>query len=145
MFCSIKKVSTTAMASHGNFILCVDDDSDDLFLLEEAIRQVDPVTPIVQFNSGVEAIGYLREAKSHHDLPCVVILDLNMPKMDGKETMQKIKADPALAHVEVVVLTTSSNPSDKLYFEDRGIRMFTKPMNTKELRSIAEIFVQHCK
>ena len=133
------------MASHGNFILCVDDDSDDLFLLEEAIRQVDPETPIVQYNNGVEALNYLRKARSEHDLPCVVVLDLNMPLMDGKETLQKIKSDPALSHVEVVVLTTSSSHGDKEYFENKGIKMFTKPMNTRELRSIAEIFVQHCK
>lgn len=133
------------MSQPGQFILCVDDDSDDLYLLQEAIRQVDPVIEIVQFNSGIDALKYLKEAKSDHELPCVTVLDINMPIMDGKETMNRIKSDPALSHVHVVVLTTSSSKNDKEYFESKGVKMFTKPVRTDELRQIAEIFVQHCK
>ena len=133
------------MGQPGQFILCVDDDSDDLFLLQEAIRQVDPEMEIVQFNNGVDAIKYLKEAKAEHDLPCVAVLDINMPIMDGKETLNRIKADPVLSHVHVVVLTTSSSKNDKEYFSELGVKMFTKPVKTDELRQIAEIFVQHCK
>ncbi len=133
------------MSQHGQFILCVDDDSDDLYLLQEAIREVDPGMEIVQFNNGIDALKYLKEAKAEHDLPCVAVLDINMPIMDGKETLNRIKSDPMLSHVHVVVLTTSSSKNDKEYFESQGVKMFTKPVKTDELRQIAEIFVQHCK
>ena len=101
------------MSQHGQFILCVDDDSDDLYLLQEAIREVDPGMEIVQFNNGIDALKYLKEAKAEHDLPCVAVLDINMPIMDGKETLNRIKSDPMLSHVHVVVLTTSSSKNDK--------------------------------
>ena len=133
------------MSQAGQFILCIDDDSDDLYFLQEAIREVDPNMDIVQFNSGIDALQYLKEAKTEHDLPCVAILDINMPVMDGKETLNRIKADPGLAHVHVVVLTTSSSKKDFEYFRELGIKMFTKPVKAEDFRQIAEIFVQHCK
>jgi CheY-like chemotaxis protein len=129
----------------GQFILCVDDDADDHFLLREAIREVDPQMQIMEFHNGADAMKYFKEAKAEHDLPCVMVLDINMPVMDGKETLRRIKADPALAHVQVVVLTTSASRIDKEYFAAHGVEMYTKPVDSEGLKQIAELFVQHCK
>ena len=133
------------MSQHTNFILCVDDDSDDLYLLQEAILSVEPRMNIVQLNNGADAIRYLGDAKSKHDLPCVVVMDINMPVMTGRETVSRIKADPSLSHVHVVVLTTSSAKNDLDYFSALDVKMYSKPMNNKDLKEVAEIFVQHCK
>ena len=133
------------MSQHTNFILCVDDDSDDLYLLQEAILSVEPRMNIVQLNNGADAIRYLGDAKSKHDLPCVVVMDINMPVMNGRETVSRIKADPSLSHVHVVVLTTSSAKNDLDYFSALDVKMYSKPMNNKDLKEVAEIFVQHCK
>ena len=133
------------MSTYGKFVLCVDDDTDDLFLLQEAIRETSPGMEIVQFGNGADALEYLKEAKADHELPCVVVLDINMPIMDGKETLRRIKAESGLSHVQVVVLTTSSAQGDKDYFSAQNIRMFTKPVNMKDLKAIAGIFMEHCK
>ncbi|MEJ7610246.1 MAG: response regulator [Ferruginibacter sp.] len=133
------------MNQHPKFILCVDDDSDDLFLLEEAIRAVDAKLQIVQLTNGAAALNYLSEAKEDKALPCVVVMDINMPVMNGRETVTRIKSDPTLAHVPVIVLTTSSAKSDVDYFKAMDVMMYTKPMNNRELKQVAEIFVEHCK
>ena len=130
---------------HGQFILCVDDDEDDHFFLKSAIREVDPDMQTMEFHNGAQALKFLKEAKKEHELPCVMVLDINMPVMDGKETLKRIKADEELSHVQVVVLTTSALPSDKEYFASLGVEMYTKPVSAQGLKQIAELFVQHCK
>ena len=129
----------------GQFILCVDDDDDDHFLLKSAIKEVDPDMQTMEFHNGAQALKYLKEARDEHALPCVMVLDINMPVMDGKETLKRIKADPELSHVQVVVLTTSASRTDKEYFASLGVEMYTKPVKGQELTRIAELFIQHCK
>jgi len=130
---------------HGQFILCVDDDDDDHFFLKSAIREVDPEMQTMEFHNGAQALKFLKEAKKEHELPCVMVLDINMPVMDGKETLRLIKSDPELSHVQVVVLTTSNQKADKEYFASLGVEMYTKPVSVQGLKQIAELFMQHCK
>lgn len=130
---------------HGQFILCVDDDEDDHFFLKSAIKEVEPDMETMEFHNGAQALKYLKEAKKEHELPCVMVLDINMPVMDGKETLRLIKSDPVLSHVHVVVLTTSTTQADKEYFASLGVEMYSKPVSAQGLKQIAELFVQHCK
>src|SRR5690349_9110239 len=92
-------------------ILYVDDDEDDRDLLSDAVLNQDPQTQFDEAKNGLEAIKYLSDTmQTGSILPCVIVLDLNMPFMDGRETFEKLKADPMLAHVPVVILTTSPSP-----------------------------------
>jgi len=108
-------------------ILCIDDDIDDLAFIQEAIRLHESAFDVVEAKNGEEAINYLHRAKADGALPCLIIMDINMPKMDGKKAIQLIKADAHLRTIPLVVFTTSSNIADKRYFELYNVQYVIKP------------------
>ena len=112
-------------------ILCVDDDEDDLFFIKEAIRSGGHSFEIAEAQNGWEALNYLQNALANEELPCLVIMDMNMPKMNGRQTIDKIRSDERLAKLPIAVFTTSSNQSDQKYFESHGIHFITKPFDYK--------------
>lgn len=122
-------------------VLCVDDDEDDRFFLSEAIKDAAPGLEVVEAANGVEALKYLKDAGQH--LPCLVVLDINMPYMDGKETLEKIKADKGLSGLNVVIFTSSENPNDRVFFKSKGVSMVVKPFNSKNLQQIVKELISN--
>lgn len=120
-------------------LLYVDDDEDDRFLLTEAIRDMAPGMKVVEAENGIKALEYLEDAKNN--LPCLVVLDINMPFMDGKETLERIKADQELSFLDVVIFTSSENPNDKIYFKNKGVNLIVKPFDNKSLKQIVKRFI----
>lgn len=112
-------------------ILCVDDDEDDLFFIKEIIESQGYSFQIKEARNGWEALNYLEEGLSKDELPCLIIMDMNMPRMDGRQTISKIKENEQLAKVPIVVFTTSSNIAHQTYFESQNIRFVTKPFDYK--------------
>jgi CheY-like chemotaxis protein len=112
-------------------ILCVDDDEDDIFFIREVIASQRHSFQIDEAKNGWDAIKYLENANDVHRLPCLIIMDMNMPRMDGKQTIGKIKDHPELSKIPIVIFTTSSNVADRTYFETRGIHFITKPFDYK--------------
>lgn len=98
-------------------ILLVEDNPDDVELTRLAFAEVRIGNPLVVARDGVEALDYLFARGSHagrepRDLPALVLLDLNLPKLDGREVIQAIRADPATHTLPVVALTTSAEPDE---------------------------------
>jgi CheY-like chemotaxis protein len=121
-------------------ILCVDDDEDDIFFIREVIAAQPHSFHIDEARNGQEAMAYLSEAVEKNLLPCLIIMDINMPKMDGKQAINRIKEHPELARIPVVVFTTSGNSADRSYFESRDIHFITKPFEYKVFtRQIVEL------
>ena len=112
-------------------ILCVDDDDDDLFFIREIIESERHSLVIKEARNGWDALNYLRAGLSEGRLPCLIIMDMNMPRMDGTQTIGKIKEDEHLARIPIVVFTTSSNRTHQLFFESQGIHFITKPFDYK--------------
>jgi len=115
-------------------IVVADDDPDDRLMIEEAFDENRLKNNLVFVEDGEELIDYLRRTGKHAgaaaDGPVgVVLLDLNMPRMDGREALEIIKADPELQRIPVVVLTTSRAEEDILKTYDLGVSSFiTKPV-----------------
>jgi two-component system response regulator len=111
-------------------ILLVEDRDDDVRLTERALQRNNITNPLVVVNDGVEALRYLRSAATGSDqetlLPAVVLLDLNLPKMDGIEVLRAIRADPALRRQPVVILTTSKEDQDVLRSYDLGANSYIR-------------------
>ena len=84
------------------------------------------IRSIYEAGEGQEALEVLKEQKID-----LVLTDINMPKMDGKETISKIKENEHLANIPVVVFTTSSNTAHQKYFESQGVHFITKPFDYK--------------
>src|SRR5687767_5428847 len=109
-------------------ILCVDDDADDRQFLSEALNDVNPGISVVEAENGIAALNYLNDEKSHaREMPCLIVLDINMPLLDGKQTFQRLKEDPDYNQIPVVVFTSSENPNDRQLFKNKGVLMLSKP------------------
>jgi DNA-binding response OmpR family regulator len=130
--------------SAPRIVLCVDDDADDRELVCFTINEIDPSFKVEHAENGLEAIEYLNNAKITDNLPCLLILDINMPKMDGKETLAKIKKDKHLEELPVVIFSTSDNPIDKIYCANYGVELVTKPSHLSGMRSEVKRLLRHC-
>lgn len=131
------------MTNAPKIILYADDDDDDREMLSNAIASINPDITVVHAGNGLEALDYLKDQKQHN-LPCLVVLDINMPLMDGKKTFQLIKEDPDLNNLPIMIFTSSENPNDKLHFTKNGTTFISKPRNITNLSSIAQLMASHC-
>ncbi len=97
-------------------VLMADDDVDDCTLAGEAFKMARVDNPLRCLYDGEKLIDYLRHCVAQHTdpdcFPALILLDLNMPRMDGRETLQVLKADPLLKGIPVVVWTTSRSEDD---------------------------------
>ena len=103
------------MSAHH--ILLVEDNPDDVELTRLAFAEAGGAHRLHAVGDGAEALDYLLARGRHADrdgadLPALVLLDLNLPRLDGREVLQAIRADPATRALQVVVLTTSAEPRD---------------------------------
>lgn len=113
-------------------VLCVDDDVDDQLIVTETIHDIDHAIDVITALNGIEALDILEKAKLDKDLPCLIIMDINMPLMDGKQTLVEIKKDRALDGVPVVMFTTSSSQLDAAFCQQYGVEFITKPINMQD-------------
>ncbi len=125
-------------------MLCVDDDEDDRDLVCIAIKEIDPSFDVAHAENGLEAIEFLSKAKEAQNLPCLVILDINMPMMDGKQTLAAIKKDEKLKELPVVLFTTSNSPLDKMYCAQYNVELVTKPSTLFNIKDEVKRLLNHC-
>ena len=125
-------------------ILMADDDEDDFILVRDAFRENGLPGDIRFVEDGEELMDYLyRRGKYSNETlaprPDLILLDLNMPKKDGRKALKEIKADPRLRRTPVVILTTSHEDEDILQSYDTGASSFiTKPVSFKGLLDLAK-------
>lgn len=100
-------------------ILLVEDDTVDAMTVKRAMRELNVNNSLVHVLNGEEALDYLRNNANAR--PCVILLDLNMPRMGGNEFLRIVKADPHLRCIPVVVLTTSKADQDKFECFDNSV------------------------
>ena len=126
------------MMKNGKYILGIDDDEDDSSLLAEALRKADPVYGLRFIKSGDMAVTFLNEALQSNDLPSLIVLDVNMPGMDGRETLIEIKKLLGDAYVPVLFLTTTPREEDLSLGESQGITLMEKPRTMKGYDELAK-------
>ena len=130
-------------------ILIADDDADDRMLIEDAFEESRLSNPLVFVEDGEQLLAYLRREPPYADvkgqpLPGLIILDLNMPKMDGRTALSHLKADPELQRIPVIVLTTSQAEEDILKTYGLGVRSFiSKPVTFDGLVEVVKIIGQY--
>lgn len=133
-------------------ILVADDDADDRLLLKDALEESRLANEVVFVEDGVELMDYLHRRNGYADLankplPAFILLDLNMPRKDGREALMEIKADPTLKRIPVVVLTTSKADEDLCRTYDLGVNSFiNKPVTFDSLvgimRTVTDYWLQ---
>ncbi|MDE2309439.1 MAG: response regulator [Betaproteobacteria bacterium] len=112
-------------------ILLVEDDQVDVMTVKRALKEIHVTNPIVNRENGEEALKYLRNPQS--EKPCIILLDLNMPIMNGIEFLRVVKHDAQLKRIPVVVLTTSEEQQDKVNSFDLGVAGYmAKPVDYRQ-------------
>lgn len=120
-------------------ILMADDDEDDCMLAREALAESRLANALYLVRDGEELLDYLHQRGKYTDLnlaprPGLILLDLNMPKKDGREALREIKTDPQLKHIPIVVLTTSKAEEDIYRSYELGANSYiTKPVTFASL------------
>jgi CheY-like chemotaxis protein len=122
-------------------ILLVEDDNVDAMTVKRALKEIGVAKPLVHVTDGEDAMLYLRN--DANEKPCVILLDLNMPRMDGIEFLKLMKADPIIRYIPVVILTTSKNAFDILEsFKLSAAGYMVKPVDYTKfveiIRAVAE-------
>jgi chemotaxis family two-component system response regulator Rcp1 len=130
-------------------ILLVEDSPDDVLLTEEALRHGRMANGLRVVGDGEAAMDYLQQRGEYANeaLPDLVLLDLNLPKMDGMEVLAELKKSPELRTVPVVVLTTSTAERDVLRAYDSHVNAYvTKPLEVDEfvrvVRSVEDFYLK---
>jgi CheY-like chemotaxis protein len=112
-------------------ILLVEDDLVDMMSVKRALKELKVTNPLVHVENGVEALEYLKNPEHHP--PAIILLDLNMPKMNGHEFLSIMKNDDALKRLPVIVLTTSQGELDKIQSFDLGVAGYmVKPVDYQQ-------------
>jgi len=122
-------------------ILLVEDNPDDIALMVEAFKRRKIRNNLNVARDGMEALDFLRRNGSHADAvqPDLILLDLNLPKKDGREVLEEIKDDEGLKHIPVVILTTSSAEEDILKtYRLHANCYITKPVGLQEFSKIVD-------
>lgn len=126
-------------------ILLVEDNPGDVRLTEEAFKEGQICNTLHVTTDGIEALDFLRRRGEYADAPCpdIVLLDLNLPRMDGDEVLEEIRADPDLKHLPVIILTSSSAEEDIVKsYELQANAYLTKPVDPAEFVDTIKSF-QH--
>ena len=112
-------------------VLLLEDDTVDAMTVKRAFKDLNVANNLVRLINGEEGLNYLK--KDSNERPCVIILDLNMPKMNGLEFLKYVKDDPELKAIPVVVLTTSKADQDKFECFNRSVAGYLiKPADYRE-------------
>lgn len=125
-------------------LLYAEDDLDDFESLKDAIGQLTDNAELLQAKNGTEVITML-ENELVDDLPCIIILDLNMPIMSGKEVLTWLKKEDRFKDIPIMVFTTSSREEDVKLCQVHKCTFFRKPTLYRDLLHIAQTMLDMCE
>lgn len=112
-------------------LLLIEDDRVDVMTVKRALKEINVTNPVVHLENGEEALAYLRNPDN--EKPCIILLDLNMPIMNGLEFLKIVKSDNDLRRFPVIVLTTSEEQQDKLNSFNLGVAGYmAKPVDYRQ-------------
>jgi CheY-like chemotaxis protein len=130
------------MSSTKPIIMYAEDDYDDFESVKEALDQLSGKYELYQAKNGTEVISFLE--KNDATLPCLIVLDLNMPIMDGKEVLKWIRDKGQFRKIPIMVFTTSSREEDVKLCQKHGCTFFRKPTLYRDLLHVVQTMLQMC-
>jgi CheY-like chemotaxis protein len=139
----------TQMTSSNELLLVVEDSNDDFKMLQRLMQRMDVRNPIIRCVNGDEALDFLYQEGSYKGTegvakPSVILLDLNLPGIDGRAVLERLKQDGSLKEIPIVVFTTSSSPKDVEFCYQKGANGYlVKPMDVEGLQRTVQAFVDY--
>jgi CheY-like chemotaxis protein len=134
----------TKSSTNRNVVLYADDDTDDLQLVQDAFAEFANEVEVVTVSDGGQALSFLEKLEASDRLPCLIILDVNMPVIDGKQVLKQLRTMDRFTEVPVVLFTTSSLPADKDFADRYKAGFITKPLHYRQMEQITDEFIGHC-
>ncbi|MGE5520231.1 MAG: response regulator [Candidatus Dadabacteria bacterium] len=128
--------------SHTEFLLYLDDDADDREIFQDIFNKVEKDLQLVLLAEGEQVLELLSHAKITGNIPKLIILDLNMPGIDGREVLRQIRQDSVLSNLPVVIFTTSSSEMDKAFAAEHRAEFITKPGSVSALKTVIESIIE---
>jgi CheY-like chemotaxis protein len=126
-------------------ILLVDDDREDRAIMNDALRLLGEDEIIWHAENGEDGLSILEKNYALSSIPCLIVLDLNMPRMSGTQTLRMIKGDERFKDIPVIIYSTSVNPLEKKATLLLGAHSYiTKPVSFNESMETAKIFLGFC-
>lgn len=127
-----------------HLVLYADDDRDDIKFVEDAFNENVLNVELVAVEDGQKAIDYLESLSGVEANPCLIILDINMPRLNGKETLTQIRQMERFKNTPIVLFSTSSMPQDKQFAAKHAAGFITKPLDSRQMQIITDQFIEHC-
>lgn len=125
-------------------ILWADDDLDDIAILRDVLLDIDSTHEIKEVDNGRKVLDYLQQAKQKNGFPCLIVLDMNMPVLSGRETLVLLKNNDDFKEIPVVVFTTSNSNLDRTFCKRFNVEMITKPLTYNSFKDTIEKLVSFC-
>lgn len=126
-----------------NLVLYADDDPDDIEFVQESFRKFANNVELITFRNGMEILRYIQD-HLEGPTPCLVMLDINMPVLDGKEALRLIRQLPQYDPIPVLLFTTSSQPLDREFAKKHGAGFITKPLDYNQMDRVVDQLIEHC-
>ncbi|MFL5773719.1 MAG: response regulator [Flavisolibacter sp.] len=129
---------------NSRYIIFADDDADDLELITGFFKQYNKNTNVLVFRDGKEVIQYLDDFARSAVKPLLIVLDINMPRLNGRETLAAIRKNQHYKNIPVVIYTTTITESDKHFYEKHGASWVPKSTNIEGVKQTARILADFC-
>ncbi|HWJ29361.1 MAG TPA: response regulator [Flavisolibacter sp.] len=129
----------------SRYIIFADDDADDLELITGFFKQYNQSINVIEFKNGKEVLKFLDDFVNHASKPLLIVLDINMPRLNGKETLAAIRKHPDYNNIPILVYTTSFNKTDEEYCKKYNASWINKPNNMEGVKQIARVIADFCQ
>ncbi len=130
---------------HGGYVLIADDDADDTEMLTAVLKELESGLNVIVVDNGKGVMEQLEKVPASANVPCMLVMDMNMPRMDGRETVVAIKNHEDFKNMPLLLSSSSKNKTDELFAEKWGVRYFQKPDTMQGLRELAQIIIAMCR
>ena len=129
----------------GRYIVFADDDADDLELITGYFKHYNREVTVLEFKDGKEVMKFLDDFAINANAPLLVVLDINMPRMNGKDALIAIRKHAAFKHIPVIIYTTSANQEEEEFCQKYNASWVHKPNTMDNVKAIAKIIAEFCQ
>src|SRR5215218_10034165 len=130
---------------NGRYIIFADDDADDLELVTGFFKQYNRQVNVLEFKDGKEVLKFLDDFALNTSIPLLIVLDINMPRLNGLETLAPIRKHSRFRHIPVVIYTTSVNEADQELCRKLGASWVAKSTSIEGVKQTAKVLAEFCE
>lgn len=128
-----------------SIVLYADDDPDDRELISHGFTPYKGVIDITTFINGAALLDYINSLSPLENTPCLIILDINMPLLNGLQTLKLIRQQKGFESTPIILFTTSVSEPDRQFIKKYNSKVLLKPIETSQFNGIIQEFISHCR